>query len=176
MPDSIDGSTVSSGRLRRHVRHPHHSAPSRSVSKNRITASRSPFGSLASSRRVSLSTSPYIAESLPAGTIFASSPHLWDSQPGRRSSGRLVFIWNLPRRRRVATLQSPLAGQSRLHRLLIRKLSQLPSIVQPPSTGSAWPLINPLNAGSARNAIARATSSGVANLPIGLRPVMSASE
>ena len=73
-------------------------------------------------------------------------------------------------------MDSPILLTAWVHRLLIRKLSQLPSIVQPPSTGSACPLINPLNAGSARNAIARATSSGVANLPIGLRPVMSASE
>jgi hypothetical protein len=63
----------------------------------------------------------------------------------------------------------------RTHRCRRRKLSQLASANHPPSTESVWPLINPLCAGSARNAIADAMSSGVANRPIGTRPVISAS-
>ena len=62
------------------------------------------------------------------------------------------------------------------YRLLIRRLSQLPSVVQPPSTASVCPFTKPLFSGSARNAMARATSSGVAKRPIGFRLVMSASE
>ena len=56
-----------------------------------------------------------------------------------------------------------------------RRLSQLPSPYQPPSTERVWPLTKPLAAGSARNATASAISSGVAKRPIGVRPSMSAS-
>jgi hypothetical protein len=56
-----------------------------------------------------------------------------------------------------------------------RSDSQLPSEVPPPSTASACPFTNPLSCGSAKNAIAFAISSADANLPIGTRPVISAS-
>ncbi len=59
---------------------------------------------------------------------------------------------------------------------LSRSRCQLPSLVQPPSTGIAVPLMNPLCRGSARNATALATSSGYAKRPIGMREVMSMSE
>ena len=61
------------------------------------------------------------------------------------------------------------------YRFRARSDSQLPSAVHPPSTASVWPLMNPLNSGSARKQIACAISSGAANRPIGTRPPMSAS-
>ncbi len=61
-------------------------------------------------------------------------------------------------------------------RVLIRSESQLPSAVQPPSTGKLTPLIKPLSEPSARNAIALATSWGDANRAIGTRFTISASE
>ena len=57
-----------------------------------------------------------------------------------------------------------------------RRLSQLASAIQPPSTGRLMPLTKPLRSSSARNAIASATSSGRAKRPIGTRLTMSASE
>ena len=65
------------------------------------------------------------------------------------------------------------SGQVR--RLRRRRAVQLASAVQPPSTGRATPLMNPLRIGSARNATAAATSSGVANRPMGTCPTMSSS-
>lgn len=55
------------------------------------------------------------------------------------------------------------------------RLSQLASASQPPSTGRACPFTNPLNLGSAKNAMASATSVGLANRAIGTRRSMSAS-
>ena len=64
---------------------------------------------------------------------------------------------------------------TRSYRFRSRSDSQLPSALQPPSTASAWPLTKPLSISSARKAIARAISSGLAKRAIGIRPVMSAS-
>ena len=62
-----------------------------------------------------------------------------------------------------------------IQRLRVRSDSQLPSLLQPPSTDSACPLTNPLSLPSAKKAMARAMSSGDANRAMGMRPVMSAS-
>ena len=56
-----------------------------------------------------------------------------------------------------------------------RNDSHLPSAVQPPSTTRVCPLMKALSRASAKNAIARAISSGAANLPMGTRRVISAS-
>src|SRR5215204_1434131 len=56
-----------------------------------------------------------------------------------------------------------------------RRLSQLASANQPPSTERVCPLTKPLQSGSARKATALATSSGAAKRAIGTRPSMSAS-
>jgi hypothetical protein len=60
-------------------------------------------------------------------------------------------------------------------RLRSRSVVQLASAIQPPSTGSVTPLTKALDAGSARKAIAAATSSGAAKRPIGTRSTMSVS-
>lgn len=59
--------------------------------------------------------------------------------------------------------------QMEAYRFRRRTDSQLASAVHPPSTVSVCPLINPLSAPSARKAMARAISSGVAKRPIGTR-------
>src|SRR5205814_10318980 len=57
----------------------------------------------------------------------------------------------------------------------LRKPGQPPPLSPPPSTTNACPSPNPLRSGSARNRIACAISSGVANRPIGFTPSISAS-
>ena len=89
----------------------------------------------------------------------------------KTTAGRATF-------RRSTSLRYPspsVSKRGRPQRCRSRNDCQLPSAVHPPSTTSVCPLTNPLCASSARNAIALATSSGVANRAIGTRPVMSAS-
>jgi hypothetical protein len=71
--------------------------------------------------------------------------------------------------------RTPPTWIGQVRRLRRRRAVQLASAVQPPSTGRATPLTNPLRVGSARNATAAATSSGVANRPMGTCPTMSSS-
>ena len=87
----------------------------------------------------------------------------------------LVFLYRFIVRRPL--LDHPVHKLSfcPIYRCRNRNDSQLPSAVQPPSTTSACPFTNPLCISSARKRIARAMSSGEANLPIGTRPVTSAS-
>ena len=90
-------------------------------------------------------------------------------------------VFELPTRIRI----QPLPPAGRLlsqrefavfpHLFLNRTDSQLPSELHPPSTVSVAPFTNPLSLSSARKAIARATSSGRANRPIGTLCVISAS-
>ena len=73
-------------------------------------------------------------------------------------------------------LREDFADEGENHAFRRRNDSQLPSLAQPPSTERVWPLMKLLSIGSARNAMARAISSGVAKRPMGTRPAMSASE
>ena len=75
----------------------------------------------------------------------------------------------------VCALMSWVAAAQRHYRFRRRSDSQLPSALHPPSTDKAWPLTKPLSSSSARKAMARAMSSGLAKRPMGIRPVMSAS-
>ncbi len=65
------------------------------------------------------------------------------------------------------------ARMNRAYRFPNRRVSQLPSAAQPPSTLRVAPFTKVLATLSLRYRIARATSSGVANRPIGTRPSMA---
>src|SRR5215210_4112882 len=84
-------------------------------------------------------------------------------------------------RRRVRPRDAPWTPRRSLSRdryvlcLRRRRLSQLASANQPPSTERVCPLTKPLHSRSARKATALATSSGAAKRAIGTRPSMSAS-
>jgi hypothetical protein len=135
-------------------------------------------------------SSPSAASS--SENIAAHRPHLQTSPHTIRGNTRFIFDPNLLhsgsnirhrlgifRFQHSSIVSGRLSGKREsavsLHRFLNRTDSQLPSELHPPSTVNVAPFTKPLSLSSARKAIARATSSGRANRPIGTLCVISAS-